>query len=177
MAGLGTDPIKTREKFVRAWNDTMVKIWAEKIDLLANDKGFLLRSPKPLQLIAEDDYKTLRLSHRFLEYGLWQDYGTGREFTFGNGGNVPSLDPAYRKAHRLDKPRPRGPKWGGGMTSGNPRERHRWFSPKYYSSIMRLRDYMALSLGEEFKYMFCSALDASAARASTAHYRRNGLTP
>lgn len=173
----GSDPIKTREKFVKAWNDTMVKIWAERIKLLSKDTGKLWRSPVVLKTDADGRFYDITLSEQFLEYGLWQNYGTGREFAIGNPGNIQSLDPAYRKTHNLDKPRKRGPGWGGGYTSGHARQPHKWFSPKYYASVMNLRDFLAMSLGEEFKSFVCNAIDAASARASTAHYSRKGLVP
>lgn len=177
MAGTGSDPIKTREKYVTAWNKTMVKIWAERINLLSRATGALWRSPVVFKTDADGRFYDITLSEKFLEYGLWQDFGTGREFAIGNPGDMKCLDPAYRKAHKLDKPRQRGPKWGGGMTSGHPRERRRWFSPRYYSSVMNLRDFMAMSLGDEFKSFFCNTLEAAEARGSTAYYRKKGFVP
>ena len=70
------------------------------------------------------------------------------------------------------------------MPHGNPgdigrdkkRERRRWFSVKYYASVMKLRDFMALSIGNEFKSMFCAALDTDNLRYSSDFYRRKGYT-
>ncbi len=50
----------------------------------------------------------------FLEYGLWQDYGTGRETPRGNSGDI-------------------------GRTKV--RQRRKWFSRKYYASVMRLKEF------------------------------------
>lgn len=155
----------------------MIDIWAEriaKLDII--DTGALWRSPKVLSVKADGRFYDITLSHTFLEYGLWQDLGVGREIPHGNPGDVKCLDPEYREENNLNQPRKRGKKWGGGMTSGNPRERRRWLSPKYYSSVMNLRDFMAESLGDEFKSMFCNALDADNARFNTAFYRRKGYT-
>lgn len=143
------DPIAEREKFVEGWNNTMVDIWIERIRLLdVVDTGALLASPLQLPVRADGRFFDITLSQTFLEYGLWQDLGTGREVPIGNPGDI-----------GRDKVR----------------ERRRWFSTKYYSSIMKLRDFMGRSLGDEFKSMFCDTLDADRARHNSNYYRRNGL--
>lgn len=143
------DPIAEREKFVEGWNNTMVDIWRERIRLLdVVDTGALLGSPVQLPVRADGRFYDITLSQTFLEYGLWQDLGTGREVPIGNPGDI-----------GRDKKR----------------ERRRWFSTKYYASIMKLRDFMGQSLGEEFKSMFCDTLDADRARHNSNYYRRKGL--
>ena len=143
------DPIAEREKFVNGWNNTMVDIWAERIRLLGVvDTGALLGSPLQLPVRADGRFYDITLSQTFLEYGIWQDLGTGREVPIGNPGDI----------GREKK-----------------RERRRWFSMKYYSSIMKLRDFMGQSLGDEFKSMFCDTLDADRARHNSNYYRRKGL--
>lgn len=143
------DPIAEREKFVEGWNKTMVDIWIERIRLLdVVDTGALLASPLKLPVRADGRFYDITLSQTFLEYGLWQDLGTGREVPIGNPGDI-----------GRDKVR----------------ERRRWFSTKYYSSIMKLRDFMGRSLGDEFKAMFCDTLDADRARHNSNYYRRKGL--
>ena len=80
---------KEREKFVTAFNDTMVKIWQEQITLLdIIDTGALLASPKGIAMRADGRFFEVSLSQAFLEYGLWQDYGTGRETPRGNSGDI-----------------------------------------------------------------------------------------
>lgn len=143
------NPIDEREKFVEGWNNTMVDIWRERIRLLkVVDTGALLGSPLQLPVRADGRFYDITLSQTFLEYGLWQDLGTGREVPIGNPGDI----------GREKK-----------------RERRRWFSTKYYASIMKLRDFMAQSLGEEFKSMFCDTLDADRARHNSNYYSRKGL--
>lgn len=143
------NPIVEREKFVEGWNNTMVDIWRERIRLLkVVDTGALLGSPLQLPVRADGRFYDITLSQTFLEYGLWQDLGTGREVPIGNPGDI----------GREKK-----------------RERRRWFSTKYYASIMKLRDFMAQSLGEEFKSMFCDTLDADRARHNSNYYSRKGL--
>ena len=113
--------LQERQKFVTAFNDTMLKIWQEQITLLGViDTGALLASPKALPLRADGRFG---LSQSFLEYGLWQDYGTGRETPRGNSGDL-------GRAKR--------------------RQRRRWFSRKYYASVMRLKEFYEENIGREF---------------------------
>lgn len=151
MAKSGTDAaIDSRQKYVEAWNKTMIDIWAERIEKLkVIDTGALWRSLMHLPVRADGRFYDITLTQNFLEYGLWQDLGTGREVPYGNGGDI-----------GRDKKR----------------ERRRWFSVKYFSSIMNLRDFMAESLGDEFKFMFCDSLDADNARYNSAHYKRMGYS-
>lgn len=113
-----------REKFVTAFNDTMLRIWQEQITLLGViDTGALLASPKSLPVRADGRFFEVGLSQSFLEYGLWQDYGTGRETPRGNSGDL----------GRAKK-----------------RKRRRWFSRKYYASVMRLKEFYEENIGREF---------------------------
>lgn len=144
------DPLELREKFINGWNKTMIDIWIERIRLLGIvDKGNLIASPVDLPVSADGRFYDITLSQKFIEYGLWQDLGTGRETPIGNPGDI---------------------------GRAKVRERRRWFSTKYYASIMRLRDFMAESLGDEFKSMFCQALDADRIRHNSEYYRRKGLS-
>lgn len=144
------DPIAEREKFVEGWNNTMIDIWRERIRFLdVIDTGALLASPFKLPVRADGRFYDITLSQSFLEYGLWQDLGTGREVKIGNPGDI------GRKKKR---------------------ERRRWFSTKYFRSFLKLRDFMAQSLGDEFKAMFCDTLDADRARRKSNYYRRKGLS-
>lgn len=142
------DPIDERKKFVEAWNKTMLDIWQERIfKLKVMDSGSLWRSTLELPVRADGRFYDITLSQTFLEYGLWQDLGVGREVPIGNGGDI-----------GRDKKR----------------VRRRWFSTKYYASVMALRDFMAESLGQEFVGMFAN-LDADDMRRNTDYYRRKGL--
>lgn len=142
------NPIDERKKFVEAWNKTMLDIWQERIfKLKVMDSGSLWRSPLELPVRADGRFYDITLSQTFLEYGLWQDLGVGREVPIGNGGDI-----------GRDKKR----------------VRRRWFSTKYYASVMALRDFMAESLGQEFVGMFAN-LDADDMRRNTDYYRRKGL--
>lgn len=121
----GNDPqLQEREKFVLAFNDTMLKIWREQMTLLGViDTGRLLHSPKSLPVRADGRFIELGLSQSFLEYGLWQNFGTGKEIPRGNKGDI------GRERKRKKKP---------------------WFSRKYYASVMNLRDFLSDNIAHEF---------------------------
>ena len=121
-----------REKFVTAFNDTMLRIWQEQITLLGViDTGALLASPKSLPVRADGRFFEVGLSQSFLEYGLWQDYGTGRETPRGNPGDL----------GRAKK-----------------RKRRRWFSRKYYASVMKIKEFYEENIGREFCGLVSNAL-------------------
>lgn len=124
---------KEREKFVSAFNETMLKIWKEQMTLLdVIDTGALLASPKSLPIRADGQFIELGLSQSFLEYGLWQNFGTGKETPRGNKGDM------GRKKVRQKKP---------------------WFSRKYYASVMNLRDFLADNMAKEFVGGVAQSLD------------------
>lgn len=143
-----TDPTAARKKFVEAWNKTMIDIWQEKIyKYHIIDTGNLYASPKALSIKADGRFYDITLSQAFLEYGIWQDLGTGREVPIGNGGDI-----------GREKVRQRRP----------------WFSPKYYASVMNLRDFYAESLGYEFVGLFAN-LDSDDLRRQSGYYKKHGL--
>ena len=122
-----------REKFVTAFNETMLEIWKEQMTLLdVIDTGALLASPKALPLRADGQFIELGLSQSFLEYGIWQNFGTGKETPRGNKGDM------GRKKVRQKKP---------------------WFSRKYYASVMNLRDFLADNMAKEFVGVVAQSLD------------------
>lgn len=122
-----------REKFVFAFNRTMITIWCEQITLLnVIDTGRLLRSLKALPVRADGRFIEIGLSQSFLEYGLWQNFGTGKEIPRGNSGDI------GRERKRQKKP---------------------WFSRQYYASVMNLRDFLADNIAHEFVGIVARALD------------------
>lgn len=122
-----------REKFVFAFNRTMITIWCEQITLLnVIDTGRLLRSLKALPVRADGRFIEIGLSQSFLEYGLWQNFGTGKEIPRGNSGDI------GRERKRQKKP---------------------WFSRKYYASVMNLRDFLADNIAHEFVGIVARTLD------------------
>ncbi|WP_443962313.1 hypothetical protein [Prevotellamassilia timonensis] len=125
--------LREREKFVSAFNETMLKIWKEQMTLLdVIDTGALLASPKSLPLRADGRFMELGLSQSFLEYGLWQNFGTGKEIPRSNNGDI------GRERKRKKKP---------------------WFSRKYYASVMNLRDFLADNMAKEFVGVVAQSLD------------------
>ena len=116
---------KEREKYIKAWNETMLRIWQERITLLeVIDTGRLLASPVAMPVRADGRFVEVTLSQEFLEYGLWQDYGVGRETPRGNSGDL-----GHAKV----------------------RQRRPWFSKRYYASVLNLRDFFGDNLGREFQ--------------------------
>ena len=114
-----------REKYIKAWNETMLRIWQERITLLeVIDTGKLLASPVAMPVRADGRFVEVTLSQEFLEYGLWQDYGVGRETPRGNSGDI---------------------------GRAKVRKRRPWFSKRYYASVMNLRDFFGDNLGREFQ--------------------------
>ena len=114
-----------REKYIKAWNETMLRIWQERITLLeVSDTGRLLASPVAMPVRADGRFVEVTLSQEFLEYGLWQDYGVGRETPRGNSGDI---------------------------GRAKVRQRRPWFSKRYYASVMNLRDFFGDNLGREFQ--------------------------
>ena len=86
----------------------MIDIWKERIfKLNVMNTGDLWRSPVKLPVRDDGRFYDIALSQKFIEYGLWQDLGTGRNTAIGN-------------THKKDN---------DGWT--NKRERRRWFSTKY----------------------------------------------
>lgn len=137
MSGITNDAeqraFSEREKFVTAFNETMLKIWKEQMTLLdVIDTGALLASPKSLPLRADGRFMELGLSQSFLEYGLWQNFGTGKEIPRGNNGDI------GRERKRKKKP---------------------WFSRKYYASVMNLKDFLADNMTKEFVGVVAQSLD------------------
>lgn len=144
---MDSSTVDSRKKYIEAWNKTMLDIWQERIYRLGvMHTGALWRSPLSMPVRADGRFLDISLSQSFLEYGLWQDLGVGREVPHGNSGDI----------GREKK-----------------RQRRKWFSTKYYSSVMNLRDFMADSLGNEFVGMFAN-LDSDDQRKNTAFYSRKG---
>lgn len=148
---------EVRRKFVEAWNKVMIDIWEEKIRYYhVIDTRALLRSPCHLPVKHDGRFFSFELSQTFLEYGLWQDFGTGREKWIGNPGDIgEKTESGKERTFRARRP---------------------WFSLKYYSSVMKIRDFMARSLGDEFKAMLCDTFDENRAKKNTEHYRKLGLS-
>jgi len=169
---------KTREEFSeyeQGWCDLMVDIWHEQMSQLkAIDTGRLYASVRGK--ITEGEIESIQ--HQFVQYGLYVEQGTGREFGYGrdSDGHIDVKDSTYREEHGLDKPRKRGPKWGGGYTSGQPRGKKPWFDRKYLYSIYRLREVLQKSYGEQYQNLTLRALHNVFAPIAKDGYRIEGET-
>ena len=131
--------LEERKKFVDGFNETMLKIWQEQITLLGViDTGTLLASPKAFPVRADGRFFEVGLSQAFLEYGLWQDYGTGRETPRGNSGDI----------GRAKK-----------------RQRRKWFSRKYYASVMNIKEFYEDNIGRSFTGIISNALNKNFGRS------------
>lgn len=133
--------LSEREKYILAFNDTMLKIWRERITLLGVyerprrksrvEDPHLLDTLVSLPVKADGQFFEVQLSQQFLEYGVWQDYGTGRETPRGNSGDI-----GHAKV----------------------RQKRRWFSVKYYASVMNLKDFFADNLGRQFQGLIADTI-------------------
>ena len=109
-----------------------------KITLLGViDTHSLLRSPTALPVPTDGRFFEVGLSQALLEYGLWQDYGTGRE--------IPRKPRAVSNSFEHS----RGEAGIGRSQIGRDkiRQRRRWFSRKYYASVMNIKEFFADNLG------------------------------
>lgn len=133
-----SNSLEQRQKYVRAFNSTMIKIWREQITLLGViDTGALYRSTAAIGLQADGKYISVTLSQKFNLYGLYVDFGTGSNTPRGNGGDI---------------------------GRANRRKRRRWFSKKYYASVMNMREFYADSLGKSMADTISNALSRESAR-------------
>lgn len=125
--------IDERRRYVTAFNDTMLRIWKEKITLLGVvDTGALYRSVIAVGMRADAKFIDISLTQQFNTYGLFVNYGTGREVYRGNPGDI-----------------------------GRPkvREARPWFSKKYFASVMNLREFLAENIGNDICRVIAQALN------------------
>ncbi len=140
MNGTVKDSVEQRRKYVTAFNATMVKIWREQMALLGViDTGALYRSTIGISMTADGKFIDISLEQAFNTYGLFVDYGTGRNTPRGNPGDI-------------------------GRDNG--RKRKRWFSRKYFASVMNIQEFYADSLGQEFCRTISNALNPDIMRRS-----------
>lgn len=130
--------LQERQRYVQAFNATMIKIWREQITLLGVvDTGALYRSTLAVGLNADGKYNSVTLSQSFNLYGLYVDFGSGSNTPRGNGGDI---------------------------GRANARHRRRWFSKKYYASVLNLREFYADNLGKHLADTVSNALTQRTAR-------------
>ncbi len=138
MSGADDRAMHERQKYVQAFNDTMVKIWREQIALLGVvDTGALYRSVIAAGMNADGKYTSITLHQSFNLYGLYADYGVGSNTPRGNPGD---------------------------LGRDNKRKRKRWFSRKYYASVMNLREFFADNIGRDLADVVSNALTRGVAR-------------
>ncbi|MCH5346240.1 MAG: hypothetical protein J1E63_03980 [Muribaculaceae bacterium] len=136
------DNLEERRKYVLAFNATMIKIWREQIALLGViDTGALYRSTVAIGMTADGKFTSVTLTQSFLAYGLFVDYGTGRNTPRGNPGD---------------------------LGRDNPRRRRRWFSRKHFASVMNIREFFADNLGKEAANVISNALTRDISRRFTS---------
>ncbi len=141
MAQLDKTAIEARRKYAFAFNETMIRIWRERIlKLGVIDKGALYRSAYGLKTYVGTDATEIKLQQQFLTYGIFQNFGVGKEVPRGNPGDI-----------------------------GRPkvREARHWFDKKYYSSIMNLRDFLAESMSKQYIGIVSNALSDRELKAAT----------
>lgn len=138
MNGTTDKALQERQKYVQAFNATMIKIWREQIALLGViDTGALYRSTLAVRMNADGKYTSITLEQSFNLYGLFVDYATGS--------NTPRDNP-------------------GDLGRDNARQRRRWFSRKYYASVMNIRDFYADNLGRDLADTVSNALTRNISR-------------
>lgn len=147
--------------YSEAWAGMMVRIWQDRIKMLrAFDTGALHGSvsaspPGVAGLSASFQF-------RFLLYGTYVDCGVGPEFARSGRdaqGRLPILDDLYRVEAGLDEPRKRGPKWGGGYTSGQARAAKPWFNRSWSISRRVMAEKAKDFAGEAFLEIFDGLTD------------------
>lgn len=138
MSGTSDKAFQERQKYVQAFNSTMIKIWREQIALLGVvDTGALYRSTVAVSMTADGKYTSISLEQSFNLYGLYADYGVGSNTPIGNPGD---------------------------LGRDNKRKRRRWFSRKYFASVMNIREFFADNLGKELADTVSNALSPDVAR-------------
>lgn len=138
MSGANDKTMLERQKYVQAFNTTMLKIWREQIILLgAIDTGALYRSVVAVGMKADGKFTSISLSQKFNLYGLYVDYGTGSNTPRGNPGDI---------------------------GRANARKRKRWFSRKYFASVMNIREFFADNLCKDLADTVSNALTRDLSR-------------
>lgn len=142
--------------YAQEWTRTQIIIWQEKLERLRVVRTGALHQSFRDAISSSAHAMSIRLV--FWKYGIYQALGVGRGYAHDNGGDLQFLDREYRAQHRLDKPRRVGKKWGGYMTSGNPRKPRDWYSKKLYMSTMAMVEDMARILGDNAANVICEQL-------------------
>jgi len=94
--------------------------------------GSLYRSTVAVSMTANGKYTSITLLQSFDLYGLYVDYGIGSNMPRGNPGDI---------------------------GRDNTRKRKRWFSRKYFASVMNIREFFADNLGKDMADTISNALN------------------
>ena len=138
-----------RLKYRDAWAKMMVTIWKEKIERLHVVDTYKLHQ-EITENITSSGSELSTIQHKFMEYGIYQDCGTGRGYSKGNGGNLLFLDPTLRDSRY------------------EPRKPREWFSRAYFASVMVLKEQMAYMYGEEFCGLLVDKIEEANRKRSTS---------
>lgn len=125
--------VEDRKKWLDAWAAMMVDIWKEKIERLQVYETWRLHESINYEQIrfGSDVFDSVSITHTFCEYGIYVDAGVGKEFKKGNEGDLGFTPIRQPKA---------------------------WFSKKYFSSIMVLKEHISYMYGEEFCAIMADAI-------------------
>lgn len=141
MDQLDKTTVEARRKFAMAFNFTMVRIWQERIIKLGvMDRGTLYRSLLGLKTFVSSDATHIQLTQQFHTYGIFQNFGVGKEVPRGNPRDI------GRPKKRIARP---------------------WFDKKYYSSVMNLRDFLSESMSQQYIGIVSNALSDRTLKDST----------
>lgn len=137
-----------RIKYQDSWAKMMVDIWREKIERLHVIDTYRLHQDMNENLTSSGNELTI-IQHKFMEYGIYQDCGTGNGYSKGNGGYLGFLDPVYDNGRKRRRPR-------------------EWFSRAYFASVMVLKEEMAYMYGEEFTGLLVEKIEEANWKRSTS---------
>lgn len=138
-----------RLKYRDAWAKMMVTIWREKIERLHVVDTYKLHQ-EITENVTSSGSELSTIQHKFMEYGIYQDCGTGNGYKKGNGGNLEFLDERYRESRY------------------EPRKPREWFSRAYFASVMVLKEQMAYMYGEEFCGLLVDKIEEANHKRSTS---------
>lgn len=150
-----------RQKYMDAWEKMMVTIWREKILRLHVIDTTQLHNDI-IGNVTSSGSSFSSIQHKFMEYGIYQDCGTGRGYKKNNGGQLDFLDPDLRHKEYAHKQK------SGKVTLGEPRKPREWFSRAYFASVMVLKEQMAYMYGEEFCGMLVDKIEEANRNRSTS---------
>ena len=103
----------------------------------------LYRSTVVMSLTADGKFIDITLSQAFNTYGLFVDYGTDSNTPRDNSGDIGRENKRKRSSRSAFVVK---------------RRKNRWFSRKYFVSVMNIQEFYADSLGQEFCRAISNAL-------------------